>query len=457
MNRRRSTGKWKWRGGSLYSNEQQSRGEESIKSACSYLRIWLLCKKKAIMQYTALIIFIITYLGIIFTRLPGVNIDRPSAAFFGSVAMVLFGVMSFEEAVYAVDYNTIALLLGMMIIISTLQLDGFFSMIAQKTISYSKTRFRLLTIIVLITGISSAFLVNDAVVLLFTPVIITICTSSKLNPLPYLIAEILSSNAGSVMTITGNPQNMLIGVNSGISYGQFLLTLLPLALVSMVVIILVVRLVYARHFRNKDNIQFEAGAHVYSWRNMRISVPVFAAVIVLFFFAHRIQLSIPLIALAGASVMLLSGSVKPSRVIKEVDWVLLVFFAALFIVVRGIENTGLLSHLVNAGMITNDAKGVISLHGLSLLMSQIVSNVPYTVVMLPFMKAGASAKLWLALAASSTLAGNATIIGAMANLIVIESAKKQGIHIRFFEFLKAGIVVAIVTMSFSIVYFCLLI
>ncbi|HNZ41739.1 MAG TPA: SLC13 family permease, partial [Bacteroidales bacterium] len=162
-------------------------------------------------QIVALIIFFITYVGIIFTRLPWINIDRPSAAFFGAVAMILFSVLSFEEAVLSIDFNTIALLLGMMIIISTLQLDGFFSFIARKTMVYSRTQFRLLVIIVFVTGVSSAFMVNDAVVLLFTPVIIALCHTYRINPIPYLIAEILASNAGSVMTMTGNPQNMLIG------------------------------------------------------------------------------------------------------------------------------------------------------------------------------------------------------------------------------------------------------
>jgi Na+/H+ antiporter NhaD/arsenite permease-like protein len=151
----------------------------------------------------ALIIFILTYIGIIFTRLPKINIDRPSAAFFGAVAMILTGILPFDEAIRAIDFNTIALVLGMMIIITTLQVDGFFSLIASKTISWSKTQGRLLVIVVFITGIASAFLVNDAVVLLFTPVIIAICRSSQVNPVPYLIAEILASNAGSVMTITG--------------------------------------------------------------------------------------------------------------------------------------------------------------------------------------------------------------------------------------------------------------
>lgn len=169
------------------------------------------------MYYTALIIFIITYTGIIFTRLPKVNIDRPSSAFFGAVAMIVTGILPFDEAIKAIDFNTIALLLGMMIIVATLELDGFFSFLASRTLSYSDTPFKLLIILTMITGLSSAFLVNDAVVLLFTPVVILICRSTRLNPIPFLIAEILASNVGSAMTMTGNPQNMLIGLNSGIS------------------------------------------------------------------------------------------------------------------------------------------------------------------------------------------------------------------------------------------------
>jgi len=181
------------------------------------------------------------------------NIDRPSAAFFGAVAMVIFGVLSFNEAILAIDFNTITLLLGMMIIISTLQLDGFFSLIAHKTISFAKNQTKLLILVVFVTGIASAFLVNDAVVLIFTPVIILICKSSKINPIPYLIAEILASNAGSVMSITGNPQNMLIGLNSGISYSNFLFHLFPVSIISMIIIIVIIRWLYPSCFRKKNH------------------------------------------------------------------------------------------------------------------------------------------------------------------------------------------------------------
>jgi Na+/H+ antiporter NhaD/arsenite permease-like protein len=401
------------------------------------------------MATTALVIFLITYTGIIFTRLPKVNIDRPSAAFFGAVAMVIFGVLTFDEAIESVDFNTITLLLGMMVIITTLKLDGFFALIAQKTIAYSGTQFRLLVIIVFVTGFSSAFLVNDAVVLLFTPIIISICRSSKLNPVPYLIGEILASNAGSVMTITGNPQNMLIGINSGISYLEFLMFMLPIAILSLLVITITIRFIYPANFKNSVRIDFTEQNFDYNFRSMRYSVPVFILVIIAFFLSKWINISIPLIALAGASLVLILGKIKPSTVIKEVDWVLLLFFASLFIVVHGVEKSGLISSFLNNNFLSADAKGIGFIHVISLVLSQIASNVPYTVAMLPLMKSSGSEILWLALASASTLAGNATIIGAMANLIVIDSAEKNNVKIKFFEFLKSGVIVTLITMTIS--------
>ncbi|MEA4840150.1 MAG: anion transporter [Bacteroidales bacterium] len=400
-------------------------------------------------QIIALVIFIITYLGIIFTRLPGVNIDRPSAAFSGAIAMVLFGILTPEEAIKAIDFNTIFLLLGMMIIIASLQIDGFFTFIANKTISYSRTRFRLLTLIVSVTGITSAFLVNDAVVLMFTPVIIQICCSSKINPMPYLIAEILSSNIGSVMTITGNPQNMLIGISSGISYTQFLVHLLPISLLGMGIVILIVRLFYRKEFRQKEPLVF-AKTETFDIKRLSRSVIVFGIVVIGFFLGKLFGLSIPLVALTGAALIMLIGEAKPSKVIQKVDWVLLLFFASLFIVVGAVEKAGLFDSILKSEILSPDLKGLGIIHGLSLVLSQIVSNVPFAVLMLPMLKAAGSNMLWMGLASASTLAGNATIIGAMANLIVIESADKQGYHISFMEFFKIGIIVTMITLPLSL-------
>ena len=402
-------------------------------------------------EIIALIIFILTYLGIIFTRLPNVNIDRPSAAFTGAVAMILFGVISFEDAVNAIDFNTIALLLGMMIIVSTLKIEGFFSLLASKTIYYAHTRTRLLIIIVFITAIASAFLVNDAVVLLFTPVIISICKKSNLNPVPFLMAEIFSSNTGSVMTITGNPQNMLIGISSGISYIDFMIKLLPVSIIGMVLIILIVKLFYRKTFADKSELKFES-QFTYSFNKMKRSLIIFALVVIAFFLAKSLDISIPMVALVGGALILLIGKIQPSKVIKDVDWVLLLFFASLFIVVGSIQKIGLLDSFLEI-QLSEGPQGILYLHGLSLFMTQIVSNVPYIVLMNPIMEVANNHNLWLCLASASTLAGNATILGAMANLIVIEGAEKENIKISFWDFFKIGIIVTLATYLISIIVF----
>jgi Na+/H+ antiporter NhaD/arsenite permease-like protein len=305
-----------------------------------------------------------------------------------------------------------------------------------------------LVLITLVTGISSAFLVNDAVVLMFTPVIIQICRSLRLNPIPYLLAEILASNIGSVMTITGNPQNMLVGLSSGILYGSFLLRLLPVSALGMALVVGTIRLLYKKEFQVKEPLQLPPHEPIQTSKILRSGL-IFLLVVVGFFIGKHIRLSIPLVAITGAALILLFGEVKPSEVIRKVDWVLLLFFGALFIVVGAVEKTGLLKPLLEGNLLRADASGVGFIHGLSLLLSQVVSNVPFVVLMLPMLKAAASPMLWLSLASASTLAGNATIIGAMANLIVIESASKEGVKIGLWEFLKVGLLVTLLSLPMS--------
>ncbi|MDD2256177.1 MAG: SLC13 family permease [Bacteroidales bacterium] len=399
-------------------------------------------------QLIGLGIFVVTYLGILFTRLPGVNVDRPSAAFSGAIAMVLFGVVRTDQALSFIDFNTLFLLLGMMILIAALQLDGFFTWIARQATRFAKTRFQLLTLLVFATGICSAFLVNDAVVLMFTPVLITLCRTAGLPPIPYLIAEILASNVGSLMTMTGNPQNMLIGMASGMSYTQFLLHLLPIAFLGMFCILWLMRLLYPTQFRNKDRLSIPETA-VKRLSEMWRSLFVFALVVAGFFFGKILGFSIPLVALGGAALILLLGKTKPSQVIQKVDWVLLLFFGALFVVVGSFEQTGLLQPLLGADLFPDSMQGLASLHIVSLGLSQFVSNVPYAVLMLPILKGAQSDLLWLGLASASTIAGNATILGAMSNLIVVESAASMGVPIRFRDFLVPGLLTTLICLFIS--------
>ena len=401
----------------------------------------------------ATIIFALTYIGIIFTKLPRLNIDRPTAAFVGAVAMLCFGVVNLQEAVNFIDFNTIFLLLGMMIMISVLKADGFFDAAASEILLFATSRFKLLVYTVFITGIASAFLVNDAVVLIFTPIIISVCTGSGLNPLPYLMAEILASNAGSLMTMTGNPQNMLIGINSGMTYAAFMLRLLPIAIIGMLIIVAVIRIVYRKEFSDKTPLTHKTSRAPLKKPKLT-SALIFLLLTIAFFFGKILDLPLCVLAMVASSLAILLSDHKPAELMKGVDWVLLLFFASLFIVVGAVGHTGVLDFMFNLPLQDNLA-GILSIHGISLVMSQILSNVPYTVLMLPLMHTADSQTLWLALASASTLAGNATILGAMANIIVIESADKLGVKITFREFLKSGILVTLATYVISLVFLSL--
>ena len=178
----------------------------------------------------AAIILAMTYVGIAFTRLPRINIDRPAAALAGGLLMVLAGVLTFQQAVAAVDFNTLALLLGMMLLVVVLQRGGFFTLLAVRSVAVAASPAKLMLSVVVASAVCSAFLVNDVVVLLFTPVVIQACRIQRVNPVPYLIGEAMASNIGSTATIVGNPQNMLIGVVSGISFARFFAYLAPVAL-----------------------------------------------------------------------------------------------------------------------------------------------------------------------------------------------------------------------------------
>lgn len=403
-------------------------------------------------QIIALLIFIVTYLGIIFNKLPFINLDRKAFAFVGAVLMIVCGVIDFDFAIQSIDFNTIVLLLGMMIIISVLKFDGFFEFISYTTTSHAKNPSALLSVIVFITGFASAFLVNDAVVLLFTPVIINICRQSKLNPIPFLLGEIFSANAGSLMTITGNPQNMIIGIASHISYAKFMICMLPIALLSMLVIIFVIKKTNRDIFSNKASINISQQEKPrQDLKRMRLSLIVFGLVVLGFFFGKILGISIPVIAIAGASIILLLSKHKSKEVLQEVDFSLLIFFVSLFILVAGIKQSGVLDFIFNISLQEN-VLSVLILFALSVLLSQLLSNVPYTVFMLPLMNVAHSEVLWLTLASASTLAGNLTIVGAMANLIVIEEAGKENVFLSSKHFLRPAVLITSITSVLALLF-----
>lgn len=405
------------------------------------------------------IILGLTLIGIAFPRLPKINIDRPAAAMAGAVLMVLVGALTFRQAVAAINFDTIALLLGMMLLVVVLQRAGLFTLMAQRAVTLANSPGKLLMSVVIVTAVASAFLVNDVVVLLFTPVVIQACRMQRLNPVPYLIGEAMASNIGSTATIVGNPQNALIGIASGISFARFFAYLAPVAVVSTALLFIVLWAFYRKGLRRTGNTVGSpatvAPATPVNRGMLLRTAPVLAGVVVALFVSSLAGFSIPMVALtAGAAAMLLSG-VKPSEIIRDVDWVLLLFFAGLFIVVEGAHQSGLLAPVFDRVDLRATAGGIASIHAVSAVASQIVSNVPLTVLLLPLLERVPGDALWIALAAGATLAGNATLIGAVANIIVAEQASRQGIDLRFGEFLRVGVVVTALTMAASVGIFSL--
>ncbi|MCI0440006.1 MAG: anion transporter [Chloroflexi bacterium] len=402
----------------------------------------------------ALAIFIVTYIGVAFTRLPWVRVDRPSAAFLGGVAMVLFGVLTPEQAVESIDWGTIALLLGMMVLVAALSRDGHVTRVAAVVFGGARSRGAFLARVVIVTGVASALLVNDTAVLVLTPLILAFCVSKRLPPAPFLIAAAMASNIGSVPSVVGNPQNVLVALQSGISFERFALHLLPVAVVSTLVLIGVIRWLYRGEMTEPMPQALDSPAVAADPPKQRpsrlLSPVVMALVIVGFVTSTWTGLELPLIALVGAGVVLLAGSQSPGELLRGVDWVLLLFFASLFVVMGGISRQEFFIDFVNGLTLNPDAEGVALTHGAALAISQAISNVPFTILMLPLLSKEGSDLLWLSLASGATLAGNLTLIGAVANLIVAQLAERDGVRLDFWEFAKAGAIVTLVTVGLSI-------
>ncbi|MFN7997688.1 MAG: anion transporter [Bryobacteraceae bacterium] len=396
-------------------------------------------------MFTALLIFSLTYLVLAIGRLPGFRVDRTGATIIGATLMIAFNVISFQQAYAAIDYDTIILLFGMMIVVANLRLSGFFSLVSAWVVEHTHRPIVLLTAVVFVSGFFSAFFVNDTMCLVLTPLVLDITRRLRRNPLPYVLAIPIAANIGSTATITGNPQNMMIGSFSRIPYASFSAALAPIAALGLVAAIGILALIYRREFSQEQPLTLEH-------HRIRVDRPLLwkslfaSAVMIVFFFAG---LPVPRVALIAGALLLITRRIKPERVYREMDWQLLVMFIGLFIVVAGIEKTpvsaSLLAfvapfHLERTSVLTIGAA----------VLSNLVSNVPAVLVFKPVVAQLADSRhAWLVLAMSSTLAGNLTVLGSVANLIVVQRARHE-VRISFWEYAKAGVPVTIVTLLIGI-------
>lgn len=390
----------------------------------------------------AIVIFAITYAVLAIGRLPGFRIDRTGAAIIGASFMVGVNALSLDAAYRAINFDTIILLFGMMIVVVNLRLSGFFSLVAERVVENAHAPTTLLASIVGVAGVFSAFFVNDTMCLVLTPLVLEIAEALGRDPVPYLLAVAIGSNMGSVATITGNPQNMMIGSFSGIPYRQFLAALAPIAAFGLILTVLVIRFAYRREFAAAARVEVAKKAVRVDRGLMWKAILVSAGMIVMFFAGWPV----PKVAIIAGALLLITRRVNPDKVYQGIDWSLLVMFSGLFIVIAGIEHTSLETSLDSlAARLRLD--NVFLLSGFTAALSNLVSNVPAVLVFKPLVEHLANpARTWLTLAMASTLAGNLTVLGSVANLIVIEQARHK-VRIGFWEYFRVGAPLAILTIA----------
>ena len=319
----------------------------------------------------AILIFLATYLVLGIGRLPGFRIDRTGAAIIGASLMVAANVLTLDEAWAAINYDTIILLFGMMIVVANLRLSGFFTLVAAWVVEHAHRPLLLLSGIVLVSGVFSAFFVNDTMCLVLTPLVLEITERLRRNPVPYLLAVAMASNIGSVATITGNPQNMMIGTFSHISYRAFAAALAPIAAVGLVLRSGGDRSVVPGRVPAGAELELEHRPTRVNRALMWKSILASAAMIVFFFAGWPV----PKVAVVAGALLLITRRIKPERVYHEIDWGLLVMFIGLFIVIAGIEKTPVLTDLFRAASRFHlERTAPMSLF--AAVLSNLVSNVP---------------------------------------------------------------------------------
>lgn len=375
---------------------------------------------------------------------PLFRIDRTGAAIIGASCMIIFDVLSVYEAYEAIDYKTILILFGMMILIANLRLSGFFNIVLNFLANRIQSPIFLLYLLIFSSGILSAFFINDTICLIFTPFILDLTKRLKLNPKPYLLALCMSANIGSVATITGNPQNIIIGAASGIPYSTFFIKLFPVAVVGLLICALLLQWFYKKELAVSLTKTPEL-RYRYN-KPLVIKSSLLALLTVLLFFLNA---PMEVVSIGVGSFLLITRRIKPEKVYNLIDFRLLILFIGLFIVIKGFEKSALFNEMVEA--FRDFVKTPLSLVFSCALLSNIVSNVPAVLIFKPLIVYWFNTeKAWLYLALASTFAGNLTILGSIANIIVIEGASSR-VKIGFLEYLKVGLPLTVLSLMAGVI------
>jgi Na+/H+ antiporter NhaD/arsenite permease-like protein len=386
-------------------------------------------------------IFAASYLALAIGKVPGLAIDRAGIALVGGCLMVASGALSLQDAYRAIDLDTITLLLGMMIVVANLRLSGFFALATFWVAQRAHRPLLLLGAIVAVAGVFSAFLVNDAICLVLAPLVVDLTLALKRRPLPYLLAVAMASNVGSTATITGNPQNMLIGSFSHIAYTSFAAALAPVAAIGLLLTFALIALLHHREFAGGPRLDAQA-PRLHANRALILRALAAVGAVIALFFAGQPPAKAAVII---GALLLLTRRVKSARVYAEIDWSLLLMFAGLFIIVAGAERQ-LLTPDIIARVAHLHLSNIPLLSAVTAVLSNLVSNVPAVLVLHPFVAAlPDQTTAWNVIAMSSTLAGNFTVLGSIANLIVVEKAARRGVTIGFWDYFRIGAPLTVLT------------
>lgn len=411
----------------------------------------------------ALIIFITT---LVFVSLEKIN--RTVIALSGALLFILLKILTQQEAFLSIDFNTIGLLTGMMIMVSIIKRTGLFQYLAIKISKLAHGNiFYLLFFLSIITGILSSILDNVTTIILIVPITLAICENLEISPVPLVLSEIFASNIGGTATLIGDPPNIIIGSAAHLSFMDFIINLAPFALILLILLPFFVRLFYKKEISQniKDAWErvekFDEKKAIEDPVLLKKSLMVFLLTILVFIFHHNLGLEAATVALAGATLLLLVSNIDPADTLLEVEWSTLFFFMGLFIVVAGVEKIGLFQWLSNK--IINLTKENLTLTTLAILWvsgisTSVINNISYTISMVPVIQNIGEATsfnlnpLWWALSLGACLGGNGTFIAAAANLVGVNILKRQGIIITFKDFFRIGFPIMLISMLLSSIY-----
>ncbi|WP_243089137.1 SLC13 family permease [Thermus neutrinimicus] len=382
----------------------------------------------------SLLVLLLTYLGLALGGLPGYRMNRAGVALVGASFLVLLGALDLQEAWQALDAKTLTFLFGVMVLNAHLGYAGFFGLAAEGMVRLAKTPFSLLLLLTLGSGLLSALFLNDTMAVLLTPLVLSLTRGLGLNPVPYLLALMAAVNTGSLMTPTGNPQNIVVASLSGIPYLGFVAALWPVALLGLLLQVVLLALLYPEVRSLKPLPPMPPLRY-------RLHRPLLAKglwVALGLFLAFLLGYPMAQGALVAAGLLLFTRRLRSERYFLRVDWELLVMFAALFMVTEGVRRLGLVEYLLPL------ATTPLGLLLAASLLSLLVSNVPAVLLLAPLVH---EPRDWLLLAGGSTLAGNLTLLASVANLIVAEGAGREGVRIGLGEHARLGLPLTLLTLG----------